>query len=198
MKRLLAAAGLGYLVGSFPSADVASRVATRGSVDLRESGSGNPGGTNAAQVLGKRWGAAVMAADVAKGAIAGALGRRVAGDPGAYTAATTAIAGHIAPPWSGFRGGKGVATSAGACLAVFPGFAPLDATVAGLSALGSRQAERAIQISCAVWVGASLLWWGAKLPNLWGPKPGPGLVGFSTGGAGLILAKFAASRHSTT
>lgn len=137
-----------------------------------------------------------MALDVAKGALAGAVGRRVAGDHGAYTAATASIAGHVAPPWTGFRGGKGVATSAGACVAVFPGFAPTHAAVTGLSALGSRRAERAIQVSCAAWVGASLLWWKARLPNLWGPEPGPGLVGFSAGGATLVLARFVASRRS--
>ncbi len=194
---MLAAAVLGYLVGSFPSADVASRLVTRGSVDLRAAGSGNPGGVNAARVLGRGWGVAVVAADITKGAAAGMAGRRVAGDSGACAAATTAIAGHILPPWSRFRGGKGVATSAGACLAVFPAFAPVGAAVLGLTALGSRRAERAIQLACATWVGASLAWWAARLPNLWGPSSGPGLVGFSVGGAGLVLAKSTASRRSS-
>ena len=58
---VLAAALLGYLLGSLPSADLARRVSGRSDVDLRTTGSGNPGATNAATVLGARWGAAVLA-----------------------------------------------------------------------------------------------------------------------------------------
>src|SRR4051812_25152847 len=67
MRRMagfaLAAAG-GYLAGTIPSADIASRLATGGSTDLRASGSGNPGAANAIKVLGARWGYGVMAADI--------------------------------------------------------------------------------------------------------------------------------------
>jgi glycerol-3-phosphate acyltransferase PlsY len=184
------AVAIGYLAGSIPSADVASRLATRGRVDLRKAGSGNPGALNAAQVLGRRWGLTVLAADVAKGTLAGALGRAVAGDAGAYSAATAAIAGHIAPPWSGFRGGKGVATSAGTCLAVFPAYFPIDMAVAGMTAYRSRQALRSVRVACAIWTGAALLWWRARLPNLWGPEPGIGLVAFACTGSAMILWRF--------
>ncbi|MFI5054261.1 MAG: glycerol-3-phosphate acyltransferase, partial [Acidimicrobiia bacterium] len=51
---------VGYLIGMFPSADLVTRVATRGAVDLRGMGSGNPGGLNAARVLGKKWGLLVI------------------------------------------------------------------------------------------------------------------------------------------
>jgi glycerol-3-phosphate acyltransferase PlsY len=184
------AVAIGYLAGSTPSADIASRLATRGRIDLREAGSGNPGALNAAQVLGRRWGLTVLAADVAKGTLAGVLGRAVAGDAGAYAAATAAIAGHIAPPWSGFRGGKGVATSAGTCLAVFPAYFPIDMAVAGMTAYRSRQARRSVTVACAIWTGAALLWWRARLPNLWGPEPGIGLVAFAFTGSAMILWRF--------
>lgn len=52
---------------------------------------------NAVTVLGPGWGAAVLAADMAKGAVAGAAGRSIAGPTGAYVAATASIAGHIVP-----------------------------------------------------------------------------------------------------
>ncbi len=74
--RLVAAAAAGYAAGLLPSADLAARRATRGAVDLREHGSGNPGGANAVAVLGRRWGYAVMAADIAKAAAAARVGRR--------------------------------------------------------------------------------------------------------------------------
>ncbi len=191
----MAAAAVGYLCGSFPSADVASRVATRGDVDLRAAGSGNPGGFNAMQVIGKKWGIAVIVADMAKGTVAGLVGRAIAGDAGGYAAATASIGGHIAPPWSSFKGGKGVATSAGACLAVFPIFFPIDAAVATVGAVRSRNPELTVRINAAVWIGSAVLWSAAKLPNAWGPKPGRGLVAFSAVSAAMILAKFRASRR---
>lgn len=191
--RVAAAAALGYLAGTFPSARLATRIAAR-DVDLRTEGSGNPGALNAAALLGRRWGVAVLVADMAKGTLAGVAGRAVAGGPGAYAAATGSIAGHIAPAWSGFRGGKGVATSAGACLAVFPAYFPIDAVVAATGAAASQRAERSIQVSCVAWTAASLLWWRRGLPNAWGPPAGPGLPLFAAVSSAMILAKFRAAR----
>lgn len=193
-SRLAAAGLIGYLVGTFPSGDVATRLARSGR-DLRIEGSGNPGALNAAVVLGRRWGMAVLAADMAKGAVAGGLGRVVGGDTASYLAATASIAGHIAPVWNDFRGGKGVATSAGACLAVFPAYFPIDAAVAAATAVTAQHAERSIQVSCAAWTAAAVLWWRRRLPNAWGPPPGPALVGFAATSSAMILAKFRATRH---
>ena len=148
-------------------------------------------------MLGRRWGIAVLVADMAKGTVAGLAGRAVAGDAGAYAAATGSIAGHIAPVWNGFRGGKGVATSAGACLAVFPAYFPIDAAVAAASAAASQQAERSIQVSCAVWTTAAVVWWRRGLPNAWGPTPGPGLPLFAAASSAMILAKFRAARRTS-
>jgi glycerol-3-phosphate acyltransferase PlsY len=194
---MVAAAVLGYLLGSVPSADLASRVATRGDVDLRAAGSGNPGATNAAKVLGKRWGAAVLVADVAKGVAAGFAGRALGGDAGAYVAATLVVVGHILPPWSRFRGGKGVATSAGACLAVFPAYLPIYLALAAAVAGVSRNSEVAAQVSGAAWITAAIVWWTASLPNGWGPTPGIGLVAFAVASTLLILAKFALTRGAS-
>ncbi len=159
--------------------------------DLRHEGSGNPGALNAAGVLGWRWGLAVLGADVGKGAVAGIFGRVIGGDHGGYAAATTAIAGHILPPWSRFRGGKGVATSAGACLAVFPAYFPVDACVAAMSSITSRDTTTTIRWSCAAWTAAALLWWRRALPNAWGPAPGPALPAFAAASSLLILARVA-------
>lgn len=193
--RPLVAAALGYLVGTFPSADIATRLARTAVTDLRAAGSGNPGGLNAAAVLGSRWGAAVMAADIAKGTVAGLAGRMVAGPAGGYAAATTSIGGHILPVWSGFRGGKGVGTSAGACLAVFPAFFPIDVTVAATAAAAGRNAERAVWTSCAAWTLSSLVWWRRRWPNLWGPPPTAGLPVFAVAGSAMILTKFRLARR---
>jgi acyl phosphate:glycerol-3-phosphate acyltransferase len=189
------AAGVGYLLGTFPTAVLVTRLATRGTVDIRTTGSGNPGGLNTAHVVGRRWGAVVMLVDAAKGLGAGLLGWAIGGPDGAYAGATAAIAGHIWPVWTRFRGGKGVATSAGSVLAVFPAFFPLDAGVAAAGALRLRNAERAIQISSTVWVLASFGWWIADLPNLWGPDPSVALPISQTIAAALILYRFYDARR---
>jgi acyl phosphate:glycerol-3-phosphate acyltransferase len=193
--RVGTAAGVGYLLGSIPSADIVSRIATRGTVDLRSVGSGNPGAANAATQLGKKWGLVVLAADLAKGAVAGFAGGAIGGENGAYSAATASVAGHIAPPWSGFEGGKGVATSAGACLAVFPAYFPMNAAVTAFGALRAHDAERAVQLAAFAWVGAALAWWQFDLPNGWGPPPTRALPAFSTASCALILGAFARVHH---
>lgn len=193
LSRVTVAAVAGYLLGTVPSADLAVRAAGGGH-DVRREGSGNPGAANAAAVLGARWGAAVLVADMAKGAAAGFGGRAIGGDRGAYVAATASIAGHVLPVWNGGRGGKGVATSAGATLAVFPAYFPVDLGVTVIGALRHRRAEQATALACAGWVAASLAAWALDLPNGWGPAPSPGLVGFSGAGAVLVLAAFRRGR----
>jgi glycerol-3-phosphate acyltransferase PlsY len=107
---VFAAALVGYLIGTFPTADLVTRLATRGRVDIRAFGSGNPGGVNAMKAAGTGWGVLVIVVDIVKGVLAGALGWLMGGDSGAYAGGTAAIAGHILPVWTRFRGGKGVAT----------------------------------------------------------------------------------------
>jgi acyl phosphate:glycerol-3-phosphate acyltransferase len=173
-RRLILAALGGYFLGTTPSADVACRLATGGAVDMRSSGTGNPGGVNARRVLGRRLGSAVMAADIAKGAAACWWGMRSAGDMGAHVAGVAAVAGHCYPLWSRFRGGKGVAASFGQCVATFPAYAPIDAalatSVAHIPGL-RRPALVSVAISSAAWVLAGVVWWRRGLPNLWGPRP---------------------------
>ena len=197
MLEVVAAGVVGYLLGTFPSADVVSRIATRGRINLRASGSGNPGGLNAMKEIGTAWGVVVIVTDVVKGVIAGFAGMAIGGDGGGYAAATMSMAGHIFPVWSRFKGGKGVATSAGACLAVFPAFFPIDAVVAVFGAARTRNPERTIWGNAIVWVGAALVWWLADVPNLWGPDPSWGLVAFSALGSAMIVWKFATAARVT-
>ncbi|MHB1536176.1 MAG: glycerol-3-phosphate acyltransferase [Acidimicrobiales bacterium] len=193
MLEVVGAAALGYLLGSVPSADLAGRLAGGGH-DVRREGTRNPGAVNAAAVLGRSWGAAVLVADMAKGALAGSAGRRVGGDAGGYAAAAAAIAGHAYPVWSGGHGGKGIATSAGATLAVFPVYFPVDLGVSIASVVRHRRAETVTRVACAGWVAASAVVWRLGLSNAWGPEPGPGLVGFTVAGSAVILAAFARAR----
>jgi glycerol-3-phosphate acyltransferase PlsY len=188
--RLLLAAGGGYLLGTFPSADIASRVVTGGTVDLRRAGSGNPGGVNAQRLLGRRAGRAVKTADVAKGAFACVWGRRLAGDSGAHVAGVAAVVGHCYPAWSRFRGGKGAATSFGQSLITFPAYAPIDVALAvALARLPGlrRPALVSVGVSSVVWVLASILWWRRGFPNLWGPRP-TGALPLANAASVLVIA----------
>jgi glycerol-3-phosphate acyltransferase PlsY len=112
----LAAAVVGYLVGTVNPAVLIARA--RG-VDLRSVGSGNPGAANAGRALGRRTGVLVALLDVAKGAVPAAL-FGAADHRWALVAGLFAVAGHITSPLLRGRGGKGVATAAGAILGVHP------------------------------------------------------------------------------
>lgn len=198
-RTRLAVATLGaYLLGSVPSADIAARLAagleqsTRR--DLRSEGTGNPGGLNAAKVLGARWGLAVMAADIAKGAAASVVGRRLAGDSGAYAAGTAAVVGHCLPVWSGFRGGKGIATSAGSAAVCFPAYTPVDITVATATlGLSHGSANRVAYVSSSLFFLAAVVWWRGRRGNLWGPAATWGLPAYAALTGGLISWRFSAA-----
>lgn len=193
----LAIAGLvGYLVGTFPSADVVTRAVTRGQVDIRQVGSGNPGGLNAIRAVGRTWGVVVIVLDAAKGALAGLLGMLVAGDAGAYTAATAAIVGHCFPVWSRFRGGKGVAAAGGSFLTVFPPMLLIGGSTAMVASVLTKSSERAMWVTCSVWVAGAVVWVAGDLPNAWGPQPGAGLIIYSVAGALIILGKFRAAARA--
>jgi glycerol-3-phosphate acyltransferase PlsY len=195
-RRAATAASLGYLVGTFPTADLVSRRAA-GGVDLRTQGSGNPGAANAINVLGKRAGYTIMAVDIAKGAIASGVGALVAGPGGAHVGATASVVGHCVPVWSGGKGGKGVAPSVGQCLATFPAYFPIDLGIAAATAASPRWKQRAFTatiVSSICWVLGGVLWWRRRWPNLWGPRPSAGLPAASLASSAMIAYKFASAR----
>lgn len=118
---------IAFVIGGIPIGWLVGRA--RG-VDLRHGGSGNIGATNAARLLGIRWGIIVFVLDVTKGLIptwyAGGV-ILAAGDSAGSAAyagwllvGICAVLGHNFSPFLGFRGGKGVATSLGAALGVHP------------------------------------------------------------------------------
>ncbi len=110
---------VGYLLGSVSFA--LWLVRWRTGKDIRTVGSGNAGATNVLRAHGKGLAVAVALLDVAKGTAAVLLVRLVTADP-RYAAAAgfAAVLGHVFPLYSGFRGGKGVATAVGAFLALAP------------------------------------------------------------------------------
>ena len=185
--------GAGYVIGTLPTAAMVARRASAGTVDLSEAGSGNPGSANALDVLGAKAGAAVLVGDIGKGAVACGVGGLIAGPGGAHLAGTAAIAGHCYPVWSGFKGGKGVATSVGQCLATFPAYFPIDVVVAVATASSPRWKQRAfaaIAVSSTCWVFGSLVWWKRGWPNAWGPRPTALLPLASLLSSSMIINRF--------
>lgn len=121
---------LAYLIGTIMGGQIVG--ALRGGVDLRTQGSGNLGATNALRTQGASFALAVLAIDVLKGVVASLavpalptiatpLLDRV---DQAYVCGVAVAVGHCYPVFSGFRGGKGVATLAGVFGALLPASLP--------------------------------------------------------------------------
>jgi glycerol-3-phosphate acyltransferase PlsY len=117
-----------YLVGGIPFGYVIGRLK---GIDIREHGSGNIGATNVLRTLGKAWGLSCFALDFAKGLLPVLLSRAFQVSGASATTQTMSdllpllvvvatVAGHIWTPYLRFKGGKGIATSAGAITAIAP------------------------------------------------------------------------------
>lgn len=134
---------IAFLAGSIPFGLI---IAKSKGVNIREHGSGNIGATNVLRVIGKPYGIACLMLDLLKGLIPTIIGVSLftyAGEANPMTlsalspyatelpqtqaqilqilTALAAILGHNYSPWIGFKGGKGIATSGGALLALMPG-----------------------------------------------------------------------------
>jgi len=126
MIKFLAVALVSYLLGSIPAGYLAGRIA---GIDVRKVGSGNIGATNVTRTLGRRYGYPVFLVDFAKGALAVCvsvlLGWHVEPKPRSseiygIVGAVFCVLGHVFPVWLRLKGGKGVATSAGALFGLMP------------------------------------------------------------------------------
>ncbi len=108
-----------YLLGAVPFSYLIVRWLRR--TDVRSVGSGNLGATNTLRAAGRGPAAAVLLLDLGKG-LAPVLIARSLGQPSVLQALSgvAAVCGHVFPLYLGFRGGKGVATAAGAFLGLSP------------------------------------------------------------------------------
>jgi len=134
MRWMIFIAGA-YLVGSIPFGLILAWLHGK---DLRRIGSGNIGATNLARALGRRWGYFCFVLDVLKGVVPMAVGRLICSEPLGtgelflwLAVGCAAVLGHVFPIYAGFRGGKGVATSFGVALGLWPYF-----TVCAVMAFG--------------------------------------------------------------
>jgi glycerol-3-phosphate acyltransferase PlsY len=131
MGTIIIASLFSYIIGSIPSAYILGKLFKK--IDIRDFGSHNVGATNAFRVLGKSWGIAVLLMDILKGFLPVAfLGDYLVGRTAYFSEpiiriilGVSCVAGHNWTVFLGFRGGKGVATSAGVLLALAMRFAGL-------------------------------------------------------------------------
>ncbi len=122
--RLILGWILSYVFGSIPTGLLVAKLA--GDLDIRDYGSGNIGATNVARVLGKKWGAIVLALDILKGFVPVAIIPSLLGLPTRETGlveitiGAAAVLGHCFSVFLRLKGGKGVATAIGVFLAIAP------------------------------------------------------------------------------
>ena len=180
----LPAIAVAYLLGSVPFGVIIAGAHGR---DLRSIGSGNIGATNVSRALGRKWGYFCFALDVLKGFVP-TLGTMLLALPAASERSTpdalslwlwvavgcAAIAGHIFPVYLRFKGGKGVATSFGVALGLWPYFTICAVFAAAIWAvvvrtwhyvsLASICASIAFPLILALLVAAIRHW---EFANLW-------------------------------
>ena len=109
----------GYLLGSISTGVVLSRLFAK--TDIRSQGSGNAGTTNMLRVLGRKMALLTFIGDMLKGIIAVFIGKwLIGGELCGLLGVVGAVLGHYYPLYFGFKGGKGIATSFGSLLFVFP------------------------------------------------------------------------------
>ena len=164
----VAAAALGYLLGSIPFGLVITRLAGLG--DIRNIGSGNIGATNVLRTGRKDLALATLLLDGGKGAIAVLIARAISEDL-VVIAGGFAILGHLFPVWLKFKGGKGVATTLGTLIAAN--------WMVGIGA-------------CLVWLATALLFRYSSLSALIAVAAAPFLALWLDGPPLAILAALAA------
>jgi len=133
-----------YLLGSIPFGLIIAKAHGK---DLRKIGSGNIGATNLARALGRKWAYLCFSLDVLKGLLPTATAVSICSSPPAtgqlfltLLAGCAAVTGHIFPIYLKFRGGKGVATSFGVALGLWPYY------------------TTAAAVAFAVWITCVLIW----------------------------------------
>lgn len=154
MLELVAAALIGYLLGSIP---VGFLVAKSKGLDIRQYGSGATGGTNVLRTLGVGPALATGLTDLLKGLLGAYLGGRLGGEWGYALGGFFALVGHSYPVWLKFKGGKSVATGAGSMILHHP-LAFLAGLVAAIVAIApTRYVSLGSLVGALVYTGMIIL-----------------------------------------
>jgi acyl phosphate:glycerol-3-phosphate acyltransferase len=176
----VALALLSYVAGSIPFGVVVAKLT--GATDPRTLGSGRTGGTNALRAMGRKRALAVVTCDVLKGSIPVLVARLVTGNAGVEVlCAVAAILGSTRSMFVGFKGGRGVGTSVGTMLVVFPPAVLVGAPVFVAVILVTRYVSLGSLLSTASGALLVAIWWLAAN----GSVPAAYLL-YASFGAGLV------------
>jgi len=138
---------LAYVIGATPFGLLVGKMK---GIDIREHGSGNIGATNVLRTLGKPIGYSVLALDVLKGLVPVLIAKAVTDQSIVHIAtAVAAILGHNYTFWLKFKGGKGIATTAGAMAPIIP-FALITAVLSWLVLLKTTRYVSVASIGAAI------------------------------------------------
>jgi len=176
-----------YFIGSFPTGVIVGKLFF--GRDPRAGGSGASGATNIFRQFGAAAGIAVTIVDIAKGGLAvmvsSTLGSASMTSPeiARIGGALFAVIGHVYPVFAGFRGGKGVATGAGALLVIAPG-AALFSAIGFALVLGFTGIVSASSIAAALTLPVAIAFGAAGSP------PSAWILGFT-----ILLAAFVTFAH---
>ena len=107
-----------YVLGSIPFSYIVPKLTSK--IDIRSVGSGNTGTTNVVRTLGLKIGVIAFLGDFLKGLIPALIGLSLLGQTGGLIGGGVAVLGHCYSVWLKFKGGKGIATSAGVIVTLFP------------------------------------------------------------------------------
>lgn len=155
-------AAVAYFLGNISPAILIGKIH---GIDIRKEGSGNAGTTNVIRTLGLKSGLATLAVDVAKGIVAAEIGKAIEPGFGIFVAFIFVILGHCFPALYDFKGGKGVATTLGAALALSWQSALLALAIAAIILIVVRIMSVASMIAVAAY--PFILYWilGAECVN---------------------------------
>lgn len=161
LVEVVAASVAAFVVGAVNPATILARLLGK---DLRHAGSGNPGATNAGRVLGARWGVVVGILDVLKGLLPVLVAQHFLGSVTGLWVGLAVVLGHIWSPFLKGQGGKGVATSLGAILAVQPWYGVGMLVVFGLLVWRMRWVAGASVSACVLLLVLGVLTWFRWVP----------------------------------
>ncbi len=177
-----------YLLGAVPFSYLLVRWLRH--TDVRSVGSGNVGATNTLRAAGRSAALAVLFLDLGKGLLPVLLARQLGESPTVQgLVAAAAVVGHVLPVYLGFRGGKGVATAAGAFLGLSP------------TTLLATAVVFVVVLACTRWVSLASMIAAAAYPALlyafgaasWAPAPAPSLLAICAALATLVICRHQAN-----
>jgi len=159
MLQMILILTLAYLLGSIPFSLIIARLFK--GIDIRNHGSGNIGATNVLRTVGKKEAALALIADILKGVLPVLFTVFVLEEIWIAATAVFVVLGHVFPIFTGFKGGKGVATSLGALIVIIPAGVTVSLIVWILVLIVFRYASLA-SISAAIALPA--ICWGLTTP----------------------------------